>query len=105
MRCVILFQIHTDALKKMPTSRTVFFISMAISATMLIIGTALTGVYFSKSADDASGFNWRSFSVYLLASSWFTFFAYGTYIGIVNILTEKELKETTRRLNQCLKSA
>lgn len=80
------------------SSKAIFFTLMAVSALALVIGTALLAIFFPVT--DGS-FDWRAFAVYLLIVGWFSFLGYGTYIGVVNLLNESELKEKTRLLRQC----
>ena len=78
------------------SSRVVFFTLMALSALMLVVGTALLVIFFSDTS-----FDWRAFSIYLLIAGWFAFLGYGSYIAVVNLLNEADLKEKTRLLRQC----
>lgn len=73
-----------------PSGKVVFWINFSIALIILLLGTGIMIGTYHKPDDFI---NWKMFSVFLLVGIYWNFFMYGTWIGVVNIINENELKK------------
>lgn len=73
-----------------PSNKIIIWLNFVIALIILLIGSGIVISFYQKPND---AIDWKKFSVFLLFGIYWNFFMYGSWVGVVNILSEKELRD------------